>query len=77
VGGNVEMVEDELNGLLVEPEDPDGLAKAILRLLEDRKRAIAMGRAARGRAETFFSWDGMVDKYEALYRELGTARGQD
>jgi type III pantothenate kinase len=75
VGGNVEMVEDEVNGLLVEPEDPEGLAKAILRLLEDRERAGAMGRAARQRAETF-SWEGMVDGYEALYREVALAPGR-
>ncbi len=72
VGGNVEMVEDEVSGLLVEPEDPVGMAKAILRLLEDRERASLMGRAARQRAAAF-SWDGMVDGYEALYR--GLARG--
>lgn len=69
VGGNLEMLEDEVSGLLVEPEDPEGLAKAILRLLEDRERAAVMGRAAWQRAEVF-SWDGMVDRYEALYREL-------
>ena len=74
VGGNVEMVEDEMSGLLVEPEDPEGMAKAILRLLEERERASLMGRAARQRAETF-SWDGMVNGYEALYREVAMARG--
>lgn len=72
VGGNVEMVEDEVCGLLVEPEDPEGLAKAVLRLLEDRERAAVMGRAARQRAAAF-SWDGMVDRYETLYRELASA----
>jgi glycosyltransferase involved in cell wall biosynthesis len=72
VGGHVEMVEEEVSGLLVEPEDPEGLAKAILRLLEDEQRAEIMGRAARRQAETF-SWDGMVDKYERLYRELAMA----
>ena len=74
VGGNVEMVEDEGTGLLVEPEDPEGLAKALLRLLEDRQRAEVMGRAARRKAEEF-SWDGMVDRYEALYQGLASARG--
>ena len=72
VGGNVEMMEDEVSGLLVEPEDPEGLAKATLRLLEDRERAALMGRAAWQRAEVF-SWEGMVDRYEALYRELASA----
>lgn len=76
VGGNVEMVEDEVNGLLVEPEDPGGMAMAILRVLEDRGRATLMGRAARRRAEAF-SWDEMVNRYEALYRELATVRGRD
>lgn len=75
VGGNVEMVEDAVSGLLVEPEDPEGLAKAILRLLEDGKKAELMGRAARQRAETF-SWEKMVDGYEALYHKLASARGR-
>ena len=73
VGGNPEMVEDGMSGLLVEPEDPDGLAAAIVRLLEEPERTKAMGRAARQRAEAF-SWGRMVDRYEALYRELGTTR---
>ncbi len=75
VGGNPEMVEDGVSGLLVEPEDPEGLAAAILRLLDEPERAEAMGRAARRRAEAF-SWERMVDRYEALYRELGATRGR-
>ncbi|HSB71898.1 MAG TPA: glycosyltransferase family 4 protein [Candidatus Methylomirabilis sp.] len=75
VGGNLEMVEDERTGLLVEPEDPDGLAKAILRLLEDPRRAEVLGRAARRKAEAF-SWDGMMDRYEALYREVARRAGR-
>lgn len=75
VGGNLEMVEEEVGGLLVEPEDPEGLAKALLRLLEDRTRAEAMGRAARRRAEVF-SWDGMLHGYETLYAELAALGGR-
>jgi glycosyltransferase involved in cell wall biosynthesis len=76
VGGNPEIVEDGMSGLLVEPEDPDGLAAAIIRLLDEPVRAEAMGRAARRRAEAF-SWERMVDRYEALYRDLGAIRGRD
>jgi len=72
VGGHLELLEDEVSGLLVEPEDAEGLARAIVMLLEDRKRAAEMGRAALARAQAF-SWDGMVDKYEGLYRELAMA----
>ena len=73
VGGNPEMVDHEITGLLVEPEDPEGLAKAILCLLEDRRRADAMGRAARQKAG-MFSWDVMLDRYETLYREVAAMR---
>jgi glycosyltransferase involved in cell wall biosynthesis len=75
VGGNVEIVEDEVTGLLVEPEDAEGMAKAILRLLEDPRLAAVLGRASRQRAERF-AWEGMVDRYEALYRELAGAAGR-
>ena len=75
VGGNVEMVEEEVGGLLVEPEDPEGLAKAILRLLENDQRAAVMGRAARRRVADF-SWETMADRYEALYQELAAAGGK-
>ncbi len=71
VGGNVEMVEDGVSGLLVEPEDPDALAKALLRLMDDSRQAEIMGRAARTRA-TEYAWDRMVDRYEALYREVAS-----
>ncbi len=73
VGGNVEMVEEGASGLLVDPEDAEGLAGAILRLLEDRKRATIMGRAAWQRARAF-SWETMLGRYEALYRELAPAK---
>jgi len=76
VGGNVEIVEEDVSGFLVEPEDPVGMAKAILRLLEDSERSAVMGGAARQRADAF-SWDEMVNRYEALYRELVTVRGSD
>lgn len=35
-GGNVELVEDGRNGLLVEVGDAEGTAKALIRMLEDR-----------------------------------------
>lgn len=35
VGGIVEIIDDEQNGLLVEPDAPDQLAQALIRLLRD------------------------------------------
>ena len=43
---------DGEDGLLVSPEDPDALAAAILKLIEDPQLAEAMGRSGRRKLET-------------------------
>jgi glycogen synthase len=45
VGGMSETVEDGKTGLIVEPDNEDELAAAIIALLKDRERRLAMGRA--------------------------------
>lgn len=75
VGGLPEMIEDGINGRLVRPRDPQGLAAALRELLTDPARARAMGDASRRRVETEFSRDAMVRAYEDLFTELLTRRG--
>jgi glycosyltransferase involved in cell wall biosynthesis len=53
VGGVPDVVEDGVSGLLVDPDDVDGIAEAIVRVLSDRALAERMGRAARERVEAF------------------------
>ncbi len=69
-GGNPEAVVDGVTGRLVPPGNPAVLASAILSLLRDPARAEAMGRAARERARTCFSLEGMVAAVEDTYIEL-------
>ncbi len=45
-GGLLEIVHDEETGLVVDPE-PQAIAAAFDRLAGDRRRAMAMGRAAK------------------------------
>jgi glycosyltransferase involved in cell wall biosynthesis len=47
VGGIADLVEDGVNGLLVAPEDTNGLAEALVRLLTDRPLAEQLGAGAR------------------------------
>ncbi len=63
VGGLAEVVEDGTTGLLVESEDPDAMARAILVVLEDPCRARALGERARERALERFSWAAHLDAY--------------
>lgn len=46
VGGNAEIIEDGLNGLLVEKEDPQAMSAAIARLCADPHLRQALGAAA-------------------------------
>lgn len=66
VGGIRETVRDGETGLLVPPDDPQALADAIVRLLEDRAEAERMAARAREQAQQF-SEARMVERTLALY----------
>lgn len=70
VGGLPEVVEDGVQGLLVEPRDPPGLSAALARLLGDEGLRQRMGEAARSRQRTTFDLDGAVQRIEDLYDQL-------
>ena len=69
-GAIVETIEDGVTGLLVEKNDPQGLARAMLQLLDSAAMREKMGRAGRRRACQHFTWDcvtaKMADSYERL-----------
>jgi starch synthase len=72
VGGIPEVVEGNVTGLLVPPDDPASLADALNALLRDPGRASAMGLAGRKRAVTEFSWDAVGAQTTDLYAALAT-----
>ena len=73
--GIPELITDGETGLLVPPRNPDALAQAILRIVENPTRAKAMARAGRKRVEREFSTATKVERTETLYRRLLDARG--
>ena len=76
VGGLPEIVEHQQTGLLVEPEDADALAEAIVSLLKSPQRLFQLGQAARAKVQKEFDWDHYVEAYDALYRKLSRAKAQ-
>lgn len=68
VGGNGEIVRDGDTGLLVPPRDPSALARALLCLLQEPTRALALGQAARAWVEQHGSLEAMAMRYARLYR---------
>lgn len=69
VGGVPEVVEDGKTGILVDREDSEALAGAILKLLENPELAKKMGAEGRKRAESLFSVNTMTDNFIELYRK--------
>jgi glycosyltransferase involved in cell wall biosynthesis len=69
-GGNPELVQDGVSGLLAPPRAPADAAAAIVRLARDPELARRLGTAARQRVEEGFSSTVRARAVEALYREL-------
>jgi sugar transferase (PEP-CTERM/EpsH1 system associated) len=67
VGGNVELVGDGVDGLLVTPGDTSGMAQALLRYLDTPARIAEQGRLARLHAEQRFSIPVMAEAYATVY----------
>ncbi len=70
VGGNPEIVEDGVTGLLVPANDPDSLAAAVGRLVASPGLGRELGRAGRTRVATHFTPERLVERTTGLYRRL-------
>ncbi len=70
LGGALEILEDEKEGLLVPPRDELAMADAILRLLLNRGEAKAMADRLRKKVETKFSLEGMTEKTLEVYQKV-------
>jgi glycogen synthase len=70
VGGIPEFIEDDRSGILVPPKDPTALADALRQIFTDPGLGRRLGH--HGRVETVprFTWDRLVDRLDAIYREV-------
>ncbi len=67
VGGNPELVLNEISGYLVEKENPQALADAMLELVTNDAKRRQFAQASLHRAQQQFSIDSMVASYQAVY----------
>jgi glycosyltransferase involved in cell wall biosynthesis len=70
VSGNVDVIQANFNGLLVEPDSVDELATVIGRLVRDRALSVRLGTEARRTIQSHYSLEVVTDRYMTLYQEL-------
>jgi L-malate glycosyltransferase len=76
VGGNPEVVEDQISGLLVPPRDSAALATAMGELLDDPDLALRLGQAGLRRVSELYSISSAVQATERLYQRLVEVKGR-
>jgi lipopolysaccharide heptosyltransferase II len=69
VGGVVDIIEDEKNGLFCNAQDPKDMADKILRLYRDKDLRARLATGGRRRVEENFSLDTMMTKTLSVYEE--------
>ena len=69
-GALPETIQDGKTGFLSKKNDSEGLAEQILQLLENDDLRKTMGQAARQRALTHYTWEGIADKLYHHYQAL-------
>lgn len=70
VGGLLDIIQPEENGLLVPPSDPGALAAAIGRLLDEPETAAALGRRGLKDFERRFTSAAMARGYLEVYQKV-------
>lgn len=70
VGGNPEILPDGIVGQLVESGNPDRLAEALLRYVDEPGLMRAHGEAGRAHVLRSFSLKAMVENYDRVYGSL-------
>ena len=76
VSGSEDIIQHEVNGLLVESEDYQAMAQALLTLLRDPGLAQKYRRNARETVERQYSFERIMDRYVELYQRITEHRYQ-
>ncbi|GAB4548290.1 MAG: hypothetical protein Kow0063_43240 [Anaerolineae bacterium] len=65
-----DLVHDGVNGYLVPLKDPDALAEALARLIDNGYERRRMGRESRRLVEREFAWEYIAEQYVRVYEQV-------
>jgi len=69
IDGSDGMVVNGLNGLVVQPGDPDALAEALAEIISNRELALKMGELSKLRSKSY-DWRSVSKEYYYVYQKL-------
>lgn len=75
VSGSEDIIQSGVNGQLVEPEDYEGMAQALLQLLRDPALVQEYAQAARATIEQHYTLEQVINMYTTIYQRLTTPGG--
>lgn len=70
VGGNLELIDDDVTGLLVPPNDASALARAFNTLIKDNHLRQLLAQRARAKAEMEYNWEKCLSGHRQFYNDL-------
>jgi len=71
------IVKNAVNGILVEPEDIEGLARALLTILNDKRNARLMGENGRKLIERKYNWNSLMEQEAKSYGDFSRMADED
>lgn len=74
VGGSPDLIQDGVRGYVVERHQPNELAAAFERLLEDPEKGRQLGRAARAFVEKELTLEKLCANHDGIYRRVARGR---
>ncbi len=76
VSGSEDIIQNGINGLLIEPEQPEALAQALRRIIEDSNFATSLAQEARATILRDYQLSRVVEKCVELYRHALSQEAQ-
>ncbi len=67
------VIDEGVDGLLANPDDPQDIATAVIKLLSNSDARKRMGRSGQAKTMANYTWDKVTDRVENLYLELTAA----
>lgn len=74
VGGVLDIVDDGVDGMLVAPSDPEGMADAIIKVLRDQELSSLLAKNGRLKVLSRFTLEKMAEKTLEVYHEAIVSR---